>query len=95
MVKRFIYSLVEQQWNTKTQKYETIKTIFDNHKVTQGNVDRATSKETMKFFKAMGSKQRVERRYNKDGNEVIKIFSYAPNDLTLRNVHTYIEYDEK
>lgn len=47
-------------------------------------VYNATSPETLKWFRRMGSKQRVTKTV-KDGKYIITIFSYAPHDDKLRN----------
>lgn len=71
-------------------EWVTVKENFKNAKRTSENLELATSKETMKFFRNMGSKQQIKRSY-KNGKEVIKIFSYAPNNLNYRSVHEFIE----
>lgn len=48
------------------------------------NVHMATCDETLKWFRKIGSKQKVTQTV-KDGKYVITIFSYAPHDENLRN----------
>lgn len=47
-------------------------------------VYRATCADTLKWFRKIGSKQRVTQTV-KDGKYVITIFSYAPHDKNYRN----------
>lgn len=48
------------------------------------NVYLATCDDTLKWFRRIGSKQKVTQTV-KDGKHVITIFSYAPNDKNYRN----------
>lgn len=48
------------------------------------NVYNATCPETLKWFRKIGSKQRVTKTV-KDDKYIITIFSYAPHDNKLRN----------
>lgn len=48
------------------------------------NVHMATCADTLKWFRKIGSKQRVTQTV-KNGKYVITIFSYAPHDENLRN----------
>lgn len=48
------------------------------------NVHMATCEDTLKWFRKIGSKQKVTQTV-KNGKYVITIFSYAPHDENLRN----------
>lgn len=48
------------------------------------NVYKAICPETLKWFRKMGSKQRVTQTV-KNGKRVITIFSYAPHNNKLRD----------
>lgn len=48
------------------------------------NVYLATCDDTLKWFRRIGSKQKVTQIV-KDGKHVITIFSYAPHDKNYRN----------
>lgn len=48
------------------------------------NVYNATCADTLKWFRKIGSKQRVTQTV-KDGKYIITIYSYAPFDDKLRN----------
>ena len=90
----YIYNYYEQKninpiGNGKAE-WVVIKEHIKNAKMTSKNLELATSRETMKFFRNIGSKQQIKRSY-KDDKEIIKIYSYAPNDLNHRAVHEFIE----
>lgn len=72
-------------------EWVTVKENTKNRKATSANLELATNKETMKFFRNLGSKQEIKRRYTKDGKEIVKIFSYQPSNINYRAVHEYIE----
>ena len=90
----YMYNLYKQYAyddGTGRAIWETSKTLIKDSKRTDRNIEIATSKENMKFFKALGSKQKIQRTHNKEGKEVVKIFSYEPHNTAHRTVHEYIE----
>ena len=90
----YIYNLYEQKnLNPNGKRAEWCKTrdITTNGNRTERNLELATSKDTMRFFKNIGSKQEIKRSYNKEGKEIVKIYSYCPTDRTIRTVHEFIE----
>ena len=89
----YIYSLKYQK-KIAGKWYDTEVTFAGRH-ATDENVELATSSETLKFFRRLGSKQQVRRtvKKTKDGEYkyVITIYSYQPSDRTVRAKHEYIE----
>ena len=85
---QYKYRMIEQakiDGRFYTQE-ETPERIVDEQ-----HLERATSRETMRFFRrGLGSRQKIERRYIK-GVYTIKIFSYSPVDENERTVHIYEE----
>lgn len=84
---RYLHSLLEQEWIDG--KWTTTHVCWHGINATEENVEMATSRKTMKFFRNMGSKQLVTRNKNGKGLRVIKIYSYAPYNNCRRNVHVY------
>jgi hypothetical protein len=75
-------------------RFETLEETDMGNRFTDENIERATSKETLRFFrKAFDSKQKVTTEI-KDGLEVVKIFSYEPHRTDKRTVHVYTEIAE-
>lgn len=72
-------------------KFETLEEEDMGNSYTEENIERATSKETLRFFrKAFDSKQKVTTDI-KDGLEIVKIYSYEPHRTDKRTVHVYTE----
>lgn len=65
-------------------RFQTQEVMDFGIECTWETVYHATCPETLKWFRKMGSKQKVTRTV-KDGKYVITIFSYAPHDENLRN----------
>lgn len=88
---KFNLKLLKQvQYNPRI-KFETLETKDMGNEFTWENINLATSKETLKFFKNIGSKQKVTREI-KNGLTIIKIYSYEPNtNNTSRSVHVFTE----
>ena len=88
------YSLYEQHninpaGNGRAEWITTREIIKDSDR-TERNIELSLSKDTMAHFRSMHSKQQV-RRSKKNGKEIVKIFSYFPNDNNNRTVHEYRE----
>lgn len=87
----FNLKLLKQIQYNPHAKFETLEIKDMGNKHTWENINLATSKETLKFFRNIGSKQKVTREI-KNGLTVIKIYSYEPNtNNTSRSVHVYTE----
>lgn len=86
---KYNYKILKQKQYIKGDKFETLETTDLGDNFTSENVEIATSPETMRFFRNMGSKQQIKREC-KNGLEIIKIYSYSL-DKTLRNVHIFTE----
>ena len=72
-------------------RFETVEEKYMGNEYTEENIQLATSKETLQFFrKTFNSKQKVTTEI-KDGLTVVKIFSYEPNRIDRRTVHIYTE----
>lgn len=61
----------------------------DNYTIDNWNM--ATSHETMKWFRSIGSKQRIKVRVNSKGKYIRDIYSYAPHDVDYRNLIRFTE----
>ena len=59
--------------------------------LTIDNWNMATSYETMKWFRSIGSKQRIKVRVNSKGKYIRDIYSYAPHDNDYRNLIRFTE----
>ena len=89
---KYLHTLLEQE--LIDGKRITTDTCWQGINATEENITIATSRETMKFFRNMGSKQKVTRTKNNKGLKVVKIYSYAPYDNCKRNVHIYNQVEE-
>lgn len=88
---KYNLKMLKQEQYYKGGKFETIeeKDMGNNH--TWENIQLATSKDTLKFFrKSFHSKQKVLTEI-KNGLTVVKIYSYEPNSNTKRSLHVYTE----
>lgn len=85
---KYKYDLIEQ--NRIDGRFKTIRYIFKDVDKDEENLRLSTSRDTMRWFRNIGSKQHIKREY-KNGKEIIKIFSYNPQDVNHRNVHIYRE----
>ena len=72
-------------------RFETDSTKEVTRKVTEENINLSTSRDTLRFFRNIGSKQEVKRSY-KNGKETVKIYSYEPNSNNTKR--TVIKYTE-
>lgn len=71
---------IDDKWkHTKTENMGIVK---------QANVDLAISKETLAFFKRIGSKERVQKSHN-----AVRLTSISPNGKEKR-VHIYEKIGE-
>lgn len=61
----------------------------DNYTIDNWNM--ATSYETMKWFRSIGSRQRIKVRVNSKGKYIRDIYSYAPHDNDYRNLIRFTE----
>ena len=88
---KYNHKILNQRQYYKNGRFETFKTIDMGKNHTWENIKLATSKDTLKFFRNMGSKQQVKTEI-KDGLTVVKIFSYEPyTNNRQRIVHVYTE----
>lgn len=65
-------------------RFYTQETINYESESTWENVHMAICDDTLKWFRKIGSKQKVTQTV-KNGKYVITIFSYAPHDEKLRS----------
>lgn len=65
-------------------RFYTQETTHYESESTWENVHMATCDDTLKWFRKIGSKQKVTQTV-KNGKYIITIFSYAPHDENLRN----------
>lgn len=65
-------------------RFQTQEVMDFGVECTWETVYNATCPETLKWFRKLGSKQRVTRTV-KNGKCIITIFSYAPHDNRLRH----------
>lgn len=65
-------------------RFQTQEVMDLGVECTWETVYRATCADTLKWFRKIGSKQKVTQTV-KDGKYVITIFSYAPHDKNYRN----------
>lgn len=63
--------------------------LGDNHTI--DNWNRATSYETLRWFRSIGSKQRIKVRVNSKGKYVRDIYSYCPSDKDYRDLIRFTE----
>lgn len=91
---KYNLKLLKQQKYFKNGRFETIQEKDMGNDSTWENIKLATSKDTLKFFRNMGSKQQVKIEI-KNGLTVVKIYSYEPNtNNTKRTLHVYTEIKE-
>jgi hypothetical protein len=91
---KYNLKLLKQKQYYKGGKFETVETTDLGNGNTWENIKLATSKDTLKFFKSIGSKQQVKTEV-KNGLYVVKIYSYEPNtNNTSRILHVYTEIKE-
>ena len=91
---KYNHKILKQQKYYKNGRFETIEENDMGNNSTWENIKLATSKDTLKFFRNMGSKQQVKTEI-KDGLTVVKIYSYEPNtNNTKRILHVYTEIEE-
>ena len=91
---KYNHKILKQQKYYKNGRFETIEENDMGNNSTWENIKIATSKDTLKFFRNMGSKQQVKTEI-KDGLTVVKIYSYEPNtNNTKRILHVYTEIKE-
>ena len=88
MVIKYKYDLIEQE--KIDGRFKIIRYIFQNVDKDEENLRLSTSRDTMKWFRNIGSKQHIKREY-KNGKEIIKIYSYNPHNVNHRNVHIFKE----
>ena len=72
-------------------KWVTIDNDDMGDKHTIDNWNLATSYETMKWFRRIGSRQRVNVRVNSKGKYIRDIYSYSPHDNEYRNLIRFTE----
>ena len=65
-------------------RFQTQEVTDFGNDYTWENVYNATCADTLKWFRKIGSKQRVTQTV-KNGKYIITIYSYAPHDDKLRN----------
>ena len=91
---KYNHKMLHQVKYYKNGRFETTKEYDMGNNSTWENIKIATSKDTLKFFRNMGSKQQVKIEI-KDGLTVVKIYSYEPNtNNTKRTLHVYTEIKE-
>lgn len=91
---KYNLKFLKQEQYFKGGKFETLEEKDMGNKSTWENIQLATSKETLQFFrKTFNSKQRVTTEI-KDGLTVVKIYSYEPYRTDKRTVHVYTEIAE-
>lgn len=61
----------------------------NNHTIDNWNM--ATSYETLRWFRRIGSRQRIKVRVNSKGKYIRDIYSYSPNDNNYRNLIRFTE----
>lgn len=63
---------------------------------TERELEQATAPETMRFFRrGLGSRQKIRRRYTKDGREIVYLYSYSPVNENERHLIKYEEMREE
>ena len=91
---QYKYSLYEQKninpAGNGRAEWITIEEQIKDSIRTDYNLNLSISRDTLKFFRSIGSKQEIKRS-KKNGKEIVKIFSYCPGDATIRTVHEYVE----
>lgn len=91
---KYNHKILKQQKYYKNGRFETIEEKNMGNNSTWENIKLATSKDTLKFFRNMGSKQQVKIEI-KNGLTVVKIYSYEPNtNNTKRALHVFTEIKE-
>ena len=91
---KYNHKILKQQKYYKNGRFETIQENDMGNNLTWENIKLSTSKDTLKFFRNMGSKQQVKIEI-KNGLTVVKIYSYEPNtNNTKRTLHVYTEIKE-
>ena len=91
---KYNHTILKQKQYYKGGKFETVETIDFGNNHTWENIKQATSKDTLKFFRNIGSKQQVKTEV-KNGLYIVKIYSYEPNTTTQRTLHVFTEIIEK
>lgn len=92
MTKYNLKILKQRQYFSKG-RFETLETKDMGNNYTWENIKIATSNDTLKFFRNMGSKQQVKTEI-KNGLTIVKIFSYEPyTNNKIRTVHVYTEIE--
>lgn len=90
---KYNHKILKQQKYYKNGRFETIEESDMGNNSTWENIKLATSKDTLKFFRNMGSKQQIKTEI-KNGLTVVKIYSYEPNtNNTKRTLHVYTEIE--
>ena len=84
---KYLYTLKEQE--RYFGRFETVEEQ-KTYTVDEQHLENTICPETMRFFRNIGSKQEIRRRY-KNGKEIIDVLSYAPNSTTKRTVHHFEE----
>ena len=87
---KYNLKFLKQEQYFKGGKFETLEEKDMGNNSTWENIQLATSKDTLKFFRNIESKQRVTTEI-KDGLTVVKIYSYEPYRTDKRTVHVYTE----
>lgn len=87
---KYNHKILKQAQYFKGGKFETLETIDLGNNHTWDNIKLATSKDTLKFFRNMGSKQQVKTEV-KNGLYIVKIYSYEPHTTTKRQLHIFTE----
>ena len=72
-------------------RFETDSIKEVTRQATEENINLSTSRDTLRFFRNIGSKQEVKRSY-KNGKETVKIYSYEPHSNNTKR--TVIKYTE-
>ena len=91
---KYNHTILKQKQYYKGGKFETVETIDFGNNHTWENIKQANSKDTLKFFRNIGSKQQVKTEV-KNGLYIVKIYSYEPNTTTQRTLHVFTEIIEK
>ena len=91
---KYNHKMLHQVKYYKNGRFETLETIDMGNNHTWENIKIATSKDTLKFFRNMGSKQQVKTEVE-NGLMIVKIFSYEPyTNNRQRIVHVYTEIED-
>jgi len=90
---KYNLKMLKQEQYYKGGKFETLEEKDMGNDNTWENIQQATSRETLKWFRSIGSKQKVTTEI-KNGLTVVKIYSYEPYRTDKRSLHVYTEIKE-